>query len=193
MDAVRNKLITEHLDVARSIAQQVASQFHLQHVFDDLLGYANQGLVEAAGRYSPSANIRFSTFCWTRVRGAVIDGIRKQFFGRHKMSDGSRPSHVAYAAKDTSEQLRATSVPLQDPEAALDGRRVRTALVEALAALPEAQREIVVRKHCRNELIHEIAADLGIHRSNAARQHMAGLRTLRSALGEVASVKEACQ
>ncbi|HEY0870414.1 MAG TPA: sigma-70 family RNA polymerase sigma factor [Acidothermaceae bacterium] len=193
MDAARNKLITEHLDIAHAIAHQIANEFYLQHVFDDLLGYANQGLVEAAGRYSPSADTRFRTFCWTRVRGAVIDGIRKQFFGRRKMSDGGRPSHVSYLAKGTSGQPRATPVPLHDPEAALDYRRVRTALVQALAALPEAQREIVIRKHCRNELIHEIAADLGIHRSNAARQHMAGLRALRSALGELGAGEEACQ
>lgn len=190
MDAARNKLVTEHLEIARAVAQQCANQFNLQHLFDDLLGYANQGLVEAAGRYSPAAGTRFSTFCWTRVRGAVIDGIRKHYFGRqqlacHETGEASRPFHIAYTARDGRDQLPASSTVVDDPEAEVDGRRLRRALLGALAALPDTQRDIVVRKHCRNELIHEIAADLGIHRSNAARQHMAGLRSLRDALEAV--------
>ncbi len=195
MDASRNKLVTDHLDIARLIAHKCAAEFNLHHLFDDLLGYAHQGLVEAADRYCPSADNKFSTFCWIRVRGAVIDGIRKNSFGRRQFEsqeDGGagRPVHVTYDS--VNRDNFASPAEPDDPEERIDGSRQRRALLQALVALPDAQREIVVRKHCRNELIHEIAADLGMHRSHAARQHMAGLRTLRAALDE-ASAGEAGQ
>lgn len=199
MDALRKKLVTDHLDIARSIAHKCAADFNLLHLFDDLLGYAHQGLVEAASRFSPSADNTFSTFCWARVRGAVIDGIRKTHSGRQKLQpeDGAgagRPVHIAYDGlrSDRREQIELRTTGVEDAEGRVDGSRQRRALLEALAALPDAQRQIVVRKHCRNEPIHEIASDLGIHRSHAARQHMAGLRTLRAAL-DGASAREACQ
>ena len=44
---------------------------------DDLQSYAYIGLLEAQKRFNPSYNVPFSTYARYRVRGAMLDGIRK--------------------------------------------------------------------------------------------------------------------
>ncbi len=49
-----------------------------QHVeFDELVSLGNAGLAEAASRYDPSRGASFSTFAWYRVKGSIVDGLRK--------------------------------------------------------------------------------------------------------------------
>jgi RNA polymerase sigma factor for flagellar operon FliA len=44
---------------------------------DDLRGYGRQGLIEAAARFEPARGFEFRQFAYQRVRGAMIDGLRK--------------------------------------------------------------------------------------------------------------------
>jgi len=44
---------------------------------EELVGYANAGLAEAAQRFDPQRGASFSTFAWYRVQGAIIDGMRR--------------------------------------------------------------------------------------------------------------------
>jgi RNA polymerase sigma factor FliA len=49
-----------------------------QHVeFDELVSLGNTGLAEAASRFDPTRGASFSTFAWYRVKGSIIDGLRK--------------------------------------------------------------------------------------------------------------------
>jgi RNA polymerase sigma factor for flagellar operon FliA len=45
---------------------------------EDLRGWGQQGLLEARQRFDPSRGVRFSTFAYYRVRGAMLDGVRRQ-------------------------------------------------------------------------------------------------------------------
>jgi RNA polymerase sigma factor for flagellar operon FliA len=49
----------------------------------DLRGWGQQGLLEARQRFDPSRGVRFSTFAYYRVRGAMLDGVRRQGWIRH--------------------------------------------------------------------------------------------------------------
>ena len=44
---------------------------------DDLQSYAYVGFLEAKKRFNPSYNVPFSTFARYRIRGAMLDGVRK--------------------------------------------------------------------------------------------------------------------
>ena len=60
----RRKLIADHMEMAAAIAADCAARFNLFPLlpYDDVLGYAQQGLVEAANRYSPENGTNFRTF-----------------------------------------------------------------------------------------------------------------------------------
>ena len=65
----REQLIAEHLHLAEVLALKVSPRVRAHH-FEDLVASGRLGLVQAAARFRPSAGSEFSTFAWTRVRGA---------------------------------------------------------------------------------------------------------------------------
>jgi len=44
--------------------------------YEDLIGHAVVGLIDAVERYDPERNVKFETYALTRIRGEVIDVIR---------------------------------------------------------------------------------------------------------------------
>ena len=60
------------------IARQVARAVGTTTDYDDLLGAGREGLFDAARKFDPSRGIPFRAYANLRVRGAVIDGVRRQ-------------------------------------------------------------------------------------------------------------------
>jgi RNA polymerase sigma factor FliA len=73
----RNKLIAEHVDMARRIALRVARRVPEWMSYDDLIASAMVGLTEAADRYDPHRGEPFPGFAEKRIRGAVLDELRR--------------------------------------------------------------------------------------------------------------------
>lgn len=70
-------LVIEYLPMIRKIAGKLG--LALPPVIDenDLIGSGVVGLMEAYRRYDPSRKVPFSTYAYGRIRGAMIDEIRK--------------------------------------------------------------------------------------------------------------------
>ncbi len=63
--------------LVRNIAVKTRDQLCLPCEIDDLLGYGFRGLLEARERFDPSQGVQFKTYAHYRIRGAIIDGVRK--------------------------------------------------------------------------------------------------------------------
>lgn len=73
----RTRLVETHLDLSRKAAAMIYPRVK-QHVeFDELVSLGNAGLAEAATRYDPTKGASFATFAWYRVKGSIIDGLRR--------------------------------------------------------------------------------------------------------------------
>lgn len=70
-------LVIAHLDVARRIALRVARRVPDWISIDDLVAAGMMGLAEAANRYDPSRGEPFVAFAEKRIRGAVLDELRR--------------------------------------------------------------------------------------------------------------------
>ena len=73
----RNKLIAEHVEMARRIALRVARRVPEWMSYDDLIASAMVGLTEAADRYDSARGEPFPGFAEKRIRGAVLDELRR--------------------------------------------------------------------------------------------------------------------
>lgn len=76
-DHARTALIAEHVDVAKRIALRVARNVPSWISKDDLVATAMIGLTEAADRYDAARGEPFVAFAERRIRGAVLDELRK--------------------------------------------------------------------------------------------------------------------
>ena len=190
-DEFRNKLIADHMEMAAAIASDCATKFNLFSLlpYADVLAYAQQGLVEAARRYSPDSGTKFRTYSWSRIKGAIIDGVRKN--SRHgftrKLGAPDHDEHDGPAPKPVPNSLDAvpdeTSVDASAEDRA-DASRLREALLRAIDGLPPRHRDLTLRHYFRGEDLVELSKEYGLCDDYVVRIHKSALRYLRSALAD---------
>jgi RNA polymerase sigma factor for flagellar operon FliA len=73
----RDQLISEHADVARRIALKMARRCPAWIAREDLVAAGMLGLTEAARRYDQTRAEPFLPFAEQRIRGAVLDELRR--------------------------------------------------------------------------------------------------------------------
>jgi len=77
IDPSRQQLIYEGQGLVRSLAWTIHRKCPSHVEIDDLVGYGNIGLAEAARDFDASRGVRFVTFAHYRIRGAIYDGLSK--------------------------------------------------------------------------------------------------------------------
>lgn len=73
----RDRLIREHAEVARRIALRMARRCPDWVAREDLVSAGMVGLIEAADRYDDSRQEPFISFAEHRIRGAILDELRR--------------------------------------------------------------------------------------------------------------------
>ena len=75
--AQREHLIVNNLSLVRHILGRLSARLPHGMDLDNLEAAGVLGLVEAANRFEPDRGIRFKTFAYTRIRGAIYDELRR--------------------------------------------------------------------------------------------------------------------
>jgi len=70
-------LITQNIDLVRRIAQHLIARLPSTVDIDDLLQSGMVGLLEAANNFDPTRGASFETYAGIRIRGSMLDDIRK--------------------------------------------------------------------------------------------------------------------
>jgi len=71
------RLAELNLSYAHAIAGEVSRKLPLVVERQEVQGWAELGLVEAAKSFDPARGIQFKTFAYYRIKGAIFDGLRK--------------------------------------------------------------------------------------------------------------------
>ena len=74
----RDRLISNYRPFLKKIVAGVYSKLPNNIDIMDIENYAYVGLLDAIQKYDISRNIKFETYASYRIKGAIIDGIRKQ-------------------------------------------------------------------------------------------------------------------
>ncbi|NLO79052.1 MAG: RNA polymerase sigma factor FliA [Xanthomonadaceae bacterium] len=72
-----NDLVVEHAPLVKRIAHHMAARLPASVQIDDLIQAGMIGLLEAARQYDASQGASFSTYAGIRIRGAMLDEIRR--------------------------------------------------------------------------------------------------------------------
>lgn len=75
--ATLDNLVVEHASLVKRIAYHLANRLTGNVDVDDLIQAGMIGLLEAAGNYEPSKGANFETFAGIRIRGAMLDEVRR--------------------------------------------------------------------------------------------------------------------
>lgn len=192
------QLIAQHEKMVHGLASRLRRELSLRGELDDLIAFGFGGLLEAQRRFDPGRGVRFQTFAYYRVRGAMLDGVRK-------MADLPRRAHERFQA---AAEVTPTAAPTalegaftrmgtglstatvlqgsfgsETPEAVLLKNESVSRLLQALPRLSPRQRVLVRGFYFEGRSIDAMARELGISKSWASRIHRSALQDLRDALG----------
>ncbi len=70
-------LITRHSDLVHRIAYHLIARLPSSVIVDDLIQSGMLGLLDAAEHYDPSQGASFETYATIRIRGAMLDELRR--------------------------------------------------------------------------------------------------------------------
>lgn len=75
---LKEQLIIRYVPLVQRIAAKISGQLPAHCIKDDLYSYGIFGLLETIDRYNPELGIPFSSFASKRIKGAILDGLRKE-------------------------------------------------------------------------------------------------------------------
>ncbi|WP_031518118.1 sigma-70 family RNA polymerase sigma factor [Desulfofalx alkaliphila] len=78
LNSIRDKLITAYLPLVKNIAGRLAIKIPFFMQQEDLESCGVIGLMEAVDKYDMSLGVGFETFAYHRIRGAMLDELRRQ-------------------------------------------------------------------------------------------------------------------
>ncbi len=91
----RNQLVADHIGCARNIARRIARQYARALDPEDIEGPAMVGLCEAAARFDRTRPEPFIAFAEQRIRGAILDELRR--LGTHGRVVHKRQRRISVA------------------------------------------------------------------------------------------------
>ena len=76
----RDQLILDHVPLLRHIAGRMSFDMPGSVEREDLVGYGMVGLIGAADSFDASRGLKFSTYAYTKIRGSILDELRRLDF-----------------------------------------------------------------------------------------------------------------
>lgn len=74
---LREKLILEYAPLVKLVAGRLSMYLGYNVEYDDLCGYGIFGLIDAIDKFDPGKDVKFETYASLRIRGSILDQIRK--------------------------------------------------------------------------------------------------------------------
>lgn len=94
MNQRRDQLVEAHLDLVRQLAVRVARRLPPSFELDDLVQQGCLGLLQAADRYDPDLNSSFDAYARPRIKGAMLDSIRRRHWINGLLLEMKEPSRT---------------------------------------------------------------------------------------------------
>lgn len=74
---IREKLILEYAPLVKLVAGRLSMYLGYNVEYDDLVSYGIFGLIDAIDKFDAGKEVKFETYASLRIRGAILDQIRK--------------------------------------------------------------------------------------------------------------------
>ena len=76
--ASRDQFLTQHIGLVHHVARQLANRLSTQADLDEMISAGSMGLIQAVDSFDRKRGLSFSTYAVPRIRGAILDELRKQ-------------------------------------------------------------------------------------------------------------------
>ena len=179
--------------------------------YDDLVSYGIFGLIDAIDKFNLEKNVKFETYASLRIRGAILDQIRKMDWIELRTGKTANDADLAKELSISEDelcswqsQLKVTNVvsldefdesgpePVMDaahnshyaqPEEIVTQEELKTMLVKSLDNLTEKERRVIELYYYEDLTLKEISNILEVSESRVSQLHTKGLIKMRKVMG----------
>lgn len=177
----RERLILKYAPLVKALASRMCLSLPPQAQFDDLVAYGVLGLIEAIERFRPEMGVKFEVYASSRIKGAILDGLRKmdwvptgirrrtkellRTYARLEQELGRTPSELEVAEKlgmdkeELARRMQEAALAVQcslDDLGIAEGVRPATSAQESIPS-PEAEMERAERRRLVAEGIRRLS------------------------------------
>jgi len=188
-DAIKKKIVLSYIKLVYYVIHH--SKFININILDerDYLQYGIEGLSEAIDRFDPEYGTKFETYAIKRIRGKIIDELRK--LQKKPRVFNSANDEVIYTniplshMSDDEEGYSLEEIIPNDsilPDESLEKQEMKEFLIAAINNLPERDRQIISLYYYENLGYKEIAQVLNITVSRVSQVHTRIIESLKSKL-----------
>ncbi len=228
--AVREQIIIEYVPLVKVVAGRLAIYLGSNVEYEDLVSYGIFGLIDAIDKYDYGKGIKFETYASLRIRGAVLDQIRKMDWiprsvrQKQKQIDAAikkleMEKGINYTEEDIAGELGVTvdeyinwvgqtnisnisslddfidqgndvkasgnsSYMRIEPEAVVEEKELSNILAEALSALTEKEKNVVLLYYYEEMTLKEISRTMEVSESRVSQLHSKALKKMKDYLGD---------
>lgn len=177
----KEALVIRTIPMLKRIAARMWQKHQCRFELGDLESFGALGLLSAAENFDPDRGVKFGTFAWYRIEGAILDGVREM--GPWSRADSKRykadpESGIKFAPLDEARDVAAGRASDEIVDEAREHHRLRRAIAE----LPDRQRSIIEASYFAESTLEDAGAAMGITKSWASRQRARALDMLRLSL-----------
>lgn len=98
----QHQLVMQHAGLVKRIALHVMGRLPANILLDDLIQAGMLGLLEASGKFDQSKGASFETYAGIRIRGSIIDEVRRGDWAPRSVHKNGR--HIAKAISEIEQR-----------------------------------------------------------------------------------------
>lgn len=187
----RGLLIERYAPLATSVARRMRVPTGALVGPDDLASAGFLGLIDAVDRFQPDREVAFEAYATLRIRGAILDELRRvddrgraeRRRMRETVTAGGEPEISAFTNTLSLDAIMATTdrdwAADDDVAERHDREDLRMRVEHALGSLPPRQREVLARYYGEALTLRESAVRMGISEARACQLHGRAIENLQ--------------
>ncbi len=119
---IREQIIIEYAPLVKVVAGRLSMYLGYNVEYDDLVGYGIFGLIDAIDKFDYKKEVKFETYASLRIRGAILDQIRKMDWiprtvrQRQKQIDAATKEIEAATGRPAKDEEIATALGIDESE-----------------------------------------------------------------------------
>ena len=174
--------------------------------YDDLVGYGIFGLIDAIDKYDAKKDVKFETYASLRIRGSILDQIRKMDWiprtvrQKQKKLDEAVKQIEMRTGKNASDEEIALEIGISEDELTVWQSQLKVTnvvslndelkqvLKDTLELLTEKERKVIELYYYEELTLKEISKVLEVTESRISQLHTKALLKMRKKMGSYMNI-----
>ena len=210
---MRAQIIIEYAPLVKIVAGRLSMYLGGNVEYEDLVSYGVFGLIDAIDKFDTNKDVKFETYASLRIRGSILDQIRKMDWiprtvrQRQRKIDEAIKSLEARTGKTPTDEMLALKVtnvvslnefvesgnePVMDakgnfrfaqPEEVIAETELKQMLKDAMQLLTEKEQKVILLYYYEDLTLKEISRVLEVSESRISQLHTKALQKMKKKMG----------